>query len=64
LSDSLEESVCSIHDGLTVDWYTITAVNQDSLEDVPMPPAPPLSTQPAIKHRNIDEKLQQVKKGG
>ena len=45
-----------------IDWYTIKAVDQDSLEDIPMPPAPPLANSPTIRHRNISESVQEDKK--
>lgn len=50
---------------LRLDWYTIRAVDQDTFEDVPMPPAPPLPVQhPGVRHRNLDESLEGVKKKG
>jgi hypothetical protein len=41
---------------LMIDWYTIRAVDQDTFEDVPMPPAPALpTTYPGVKHKNLDD---------
>jgi hypothetical protein len=48
---------------LIKDWYTIKAVDQDTFEDVPMPPAPSLpSTYPGVQHKKLDESLESVKK--
>ena len=48
---------------LIKDWYTIKAVDQDTFEDVPMPPAPSLpSTYPGVQHKKLDESLEGVKK--
>ena len=48
---------------LTIDWYTIKAVDQDTFEDVPMPPAPALpSTYPGVRHKNLDDSMEGVKK--
>src|SRR5438552_18217831 len=48
-----------------LDWYTIKAVDQDTFEDVPMPPPPTLPTAyPGVRHRNIDDSLKGVKKKG
>jgi hypothetical protein len=46
-----------------IDWYTIHAVDQDTFEDVPMPPAPALpTTYPGVKHKNLDDSLDGVRK--
>jgi hypothetical protein len=48
---------------LMIDWYTIHAVDQDTFEDVPMPPAPALPTAyPGVKHKNLDDSLEGVRK--
>jgi hypothetical protein len=48
---------------LMIDWYTIHAVDQDTFEDVPMPPAPALpTTYPGVKHKNLDDSLEGVRK--
>ena len=48
---------------VTIDWYTIKAVDQDTFEDVPIPPAPALpKTYAGVQHKNIDPKLEGVKK--
>lgn len=50
---------------LTLDWYTIRAVDQDTFEDVPMPPPPPLLVQyPGVTHKGLDDSLEGVKKKG
>lgn len=46
-----------------IDWYTIRAVDQDTFEDVPMPPPPPLPVQyPGVRHKSLDDSLEGVKK--
>lgn len=63
--DSWEESVCPIilNEIIATDWYTIKAVDQDTFEDVPMPPAPALPTAyPGVRHKNLDESMEGVKK--
>jgi len=43
--------------------YTIKAVDQDTFEDVPMPPAPPLpADHPGIRHQNLSPSLEGVQK--
>jgi hypothetical protein len=46
-----------------VDYYTIRAVDQDTFEDVPMPPPPPLPTNyTGVRHRNVSDSLEGTKK--
>jgi len=63
-SDSSAESVRPLSSTVViVDYYTIRAVDQDTFEDVPMPPPPPLPTNyTGVRHRNVSDSLDGSKK--
>ena len=50
--------VCPFHfwTVVIVDYYTIRAVDQDTFEDVPMPPPPSLPADyTGVRHRNVSD---------